>query len=126
MDIVEFISENQVRVNVLLEPTSNVCNSWYLSATIFRGLEHLEGETVGVMANGGYIGDFEVHNGQIDISSANVNKVGSAIIGLRYKGILKSLNLGLQLQGTQTFSNMKNIYKIGSGFKFFSRRESRR
>lgn len=118
MDIVEFISENQVRVNVLLEPTSNVCNSWYLSATIFRGLEHLEGETVGVMANGGYIGDFEVHNGQIDISSANVNKVGSAIIGLRYKGILKSLNLGLQLQGTQTFSNMKNIYKIGLGLSF--------
>ena len=118
MDIVEFISANQVRVNVLLQPTNNTCNSWYLSATLFKGLEHLEGETVGVMANGGYIGDFVVQDGQVDITSANVNKVGTAIIGLRYKGILKSLNLGIQLQGTQTFSNMKNIYKIGLGLSF--------
>lgn len=118
MDIVEYIAENKVRVNVLLQPTSNEISQWYLSATIFKGLEHLEGETVGVVANGGYIGDFIVQNGQIDITSANVNKVSTAVIGLVYKGILKSPNLGLQLQGYQTFSNMKNIYKIGLGLCF--------
>lgn len=117
-DIAEFISENQVRVNVLLEPTSNTTSQWYLSATVFKGLEHLEGETVAVVGNGGYLGDFKVENGCVDISSANVNKVGTAIIGLKYKGILKSPNLGLQLQGTQTFSNMKNIYKIGLDLSF--------
>lgn len=118
MDIVEYLAENKVRVNVLLQPTSNETSQWYLSATVFKGLEHLEGETVGVVGNGGYIGDFIVENGQIDITPANVNKVATAIIGLKYKGILKSPNLGVQLQGTQTFSNMKNIYKIGLSLSF--------
>jgi len=117
MDIVEFISSTQVRVNVLQSPTSNSTSNWYFSATIFSGLEHLEGETVAVVGNGGYLGDFTVKNGKIDISSANTNKVGTAIIGLKYKGILKSPNLGLDIsgQGTQTFTTMKNIYKIGLG-----------
>ena len=118
MDIVEYLAENKVRVNVLLQPTNNETSQWYLSATVFKGLEHLEGETVGVVGNGGYIGDFVVENGQIDITPANVNKVGTAIIGIKYKGILKSPNLGVQLQGTQTFSNMKNIYKIGLNLSF--------
>ena len=117
-DIEEFIDNYHVKVKTLLVPTSNTCNSWYLSATYFTGLEHLEGETVSVVGNGGYIGDFVVENGQVDISNANVNKVGNAIIGLKYKGILKSTNLGLMLQGTQTFSNMKNIYKIGLSLNF--------
>ena len=114
IDIVEFISANQVRVNILQQPTMNEFTQWYLSASVFSGLEHLEGETVAVVGNGGYIGDFQVVNGQVDITSANTNKVGSAIIGLKYKGILKSPNLGLDVsgQGTQTFSNMKNIYEI--------------
>lgn len=118
MDIVEYLAENKVRVNVLLQPTNNETSQWYLSATVFKGLEHLEGETVGVVGNGGYIGDFIVEDGQIDITPANVNKVATAIIGLKYKGILKSPNLGVQLQGTQTFSNMKNIYKIGLSLSF--------
>lgn len=118
MDIVEYLAENKVRVNVLLQPTNNKTSQWYLSATVFKGLEHLEGEVVSVDGNGGYIGDFVVENGQIDITSANVNKVGTAIIGIKYKGILKSPNLGIQLQGTQTFTNMKNIYKIGLNLSF--------
>lgn len=115
MDIVEYLSSTKVRVNVLQKPTSNSTSQWYLSATIFSGLEHLEGETVAVVGNGGYIGDFKVQNGKVDITSANTNKVGTAIIGLKYKGILKSTNLGLDIsgQGTQTFTSPKNIYKIG-------------
>lgn len=115
MDIVEFISGSKVRVNVLQKPINNSASQWYLSATVFSGLEHLEGETVAVVGNGGYIGDFKVQNGKVDITSANTNKVGSAIIGLKYKGILKSANLGLDIsgQGTQTFTSPKNIYKIG-------------
>lgn len=112
-DIVEVLSSTQVRVQTLLQPSSNTASQWYLSATVFQGLEHLEGETVAVVGNGGYIGDFEVKNGTVDISSANVNKVGSAIIGLKYKGILKSPNLGMVLQGGETYTSMKSIYKIG-------------
>ena len=120
MDITEYISQTQVKVNVLLTPTSSSTSAWYLSATVFSGLEHLEGETVAVVGNGGYIGDFVVTDGQIDITSANTNKVGTAVIGLKYKGILKSTNLGIDIssQGTQTFTNMKNIYKIGLELSF--------
>lgn len=112
-DIVEVLSSTKVRVQTLLQPSSNYASQWYLSATEFSGLEHLEGETVSVVGNGGYIGDFPVINGKVDISSANVNKVGSAVIGLRYKGVLKSPNLGMVLQGGETYTSMKSIYKIG-------------
>ena len=112
-DIKEVINAKQVRVQTLLQPSSNTASQWYLSATEFHGLEHLEGETVSVVGNGGYIGDFVVKDGVVDISSANVNKVGSAVIGLKYKGILKSPNLGMVLQGGETYTSMKSIYKIG-------------
>ena len=95
-------------------------DEWYFSATVFEGLEHLEGETVAVVGNGGYIGDFKVENGKVDISSANTNRVETAIIGLKYKGILKSPNLGLQLQGAQTFTKKKNIYSITLDLSFSS------
>lgn len=118
LDVVEYTDTKHVRVNVLVQPTNNTITEWYLSATVFTGLDHLEGETVAVVGNGGYIGDFVVENGQVDISSANTNKVGTAVIGLKYKGILKSINLGIMLQGSQTFTNMKNIYKIGLELSF--------
>lgn len=111
-DIVEFVSEKIVKVRTLQKPSITTSSEWYLSATKFSGLEHLEGETVAVVGNGGYIGDFIVQNGCVDISSANVNKVGSAVIGLKYKGILKSPNLGMALQTNQTYTTMKNIYSI--------------
>lgn len=111
-DIVEYISKTTVKVKTLQEPSITTSSEWYLSATKFSGLEHLEGETVAVVGNGGYIGDFIVQNGCVDISSANVNKVGSAVIGLKYKGILKSPNLGMALQANQTYTTMKNIYSI--------------
>lgn len=111
-DIVEFVSEKIVKVRTLQEPSITTSSEWYLSATKFSGLEHLEGETVAVVGNGGYIGDFIVQNGCVDISSANVNKVGSAVIGLKYKGILKSPNLGMALQTNQTYTTLKNIYSI--------------
>lgn len=111
-DIVEYVSEKSVKVNIVLPPTITTIKEWYLSATVFSGLDHLEGKTVAVVGNGGYIGDFIVSDGKVDISSANVNKVGNAIIGLKYKGVLKSPNLGLQYQDGQTFTSMKNITKV--------------
>lgn len=117
-EITEFIDRFNVKVDTLIEPTSDTYNEWYLSATYLSGLEHLEGETVAVVGDGGYIGDFEVHNGTVDISSANVNKVGTAIVGLKYKGVLKSTNMGMMLQGTETLTTPKTIYKVGLSLCF--------
>lgn len=118
LQITDIVTYAKVKVKILLNPSNNTTSEWYLSATHFYGLKHLEGEIVSVFGNGGYVGDFLVKNGQIDISNANVNKVGSAVIGLKYKGVLKSPNLGLSMQGMQTFTNMKNIYKIGLQMSF--------
>lgn len=111
-DIEEYINPTQVRVKVLCEPTSNTTDKWYFSATVFSGLEHLEGEIVSVVGNGGYLGDFQVQNGRVDISTANVNKVGSAIIGLKYLGMIKSCNLGMVIESTETLTKPKNIYNM--------------
>lgn len=111
-DIEEFIDAYKVKVKPLIQPTENSCSAWYLSATVFSGLEHLEGETVSVNGNGGYVGDFVVENGCVDITSANTNKVGSAIIGLKYRGMLKSPNLGVQAEAQQTYTSMKNLYSM--------------
>ena len=111
-DITGFIDAKNVKVDVLLQPSSNSAEEWYLSATVFSGLEHLEGEEVAVLGNGGYIGDFKVIDGKVDISSANTNKVGTAIIGLKYKGMLKSMNLGIQAQTGQTYTKNKNIISM--------------
>lgn len=118
-DISKVINNKTVEV-VPYQCSITSADEWYLSATIFSNLEHLEGETVSVVGNGGYLGEFIVKDGKVDISSANTNKVGSAIIGLKYTGMLKSSNLGINLanQGTQTFTGNKNIYKMEFMFSF--------
>lgn len=117
-DIKEYINAKRVRVDILQKENVTSFNEWYFSATVFSGLAHLEGEKVSVVGNGGYIGDFIVNNGKVDISSANTNKVGSAVIGLKYKGMIKSPNLGIQFQGGQTFTKNKNIVAIDILFTF--------
>ena len=117
-DIKEVLSAKKVRVEILQQTDENLFDEWYLSATVFSGLQHLEGETVSVVGNGGYIGDFIVENGKIDISSANTNKLGSAVVGLKYKGMIKSPNLGIQFQGGQSFTKNKNIVAVDILFSF--------
>lgn len=109
--IKEFVNSKQVKIEILQEPTHNVYTGWYLSASLFKGLEHLEGKQVGVIADGGYVGDFTVENGQLDISNAGISKADICTIGLRYEGILKSFNLGYSIQNISTQSLPKNIYK---------------
>lgn len=117
-DIEKVNNEKEVKVKIIQQTQDNLFDEWYLSSTIFLGLEHLEGESVSVVGNGGYIGDFVVQDGKIDVSSANTNKLGSAVIGLKYKGILKSCNLGMQYQGGQSYTKNKNITSIDFTFSF--------
>lgn len=116
--IKEFINANQVKVKTLLSPTHTTYTGWYLSASRFTGLEHLEGKNVSVVADGGYVGDFVVKNGIVDISNAGKSKADICIIGLRYDGIIKSFNLGFNIQGVSTQTLPKNIYKAVIRFVF--------
>lgn len=117
-DIKEYINAKQVRVEILQQANVSSFDEWYFSKTSFSNLEHLEGEKVSVVGNGGYIGDFTVSDGKISISSANTNKVGSAVIGIKYKGILKSCNLGMQFQGGESFTKYKNVVAVDFSFAF--------
>lgn len=62
---------------------------WFITATTLSGLDHLEGETVHVVADGAYLGEMEVEDGEIELDSA------ATVVhaGLHYRGLLKSSNI---------------------------------
>lgn len=64
---------------------------WYLTANSFSGLEHLEGETVVAVTDGGVDNDYTVENGAITLE--NLKQASVCHIGLRYSGFAKTMNL---------------------------------
>lgn len=90
-------SATQITVNVQ-QPLSNVwpsaANSWSCTTPItnIAGLDHLEGKTVSILADGlvvtdGQTNTITVHNGALQLPQA----ASSIVIGLPYKSQLKSL-----------------------------------
>lgn len=64
---------------------------WYLTANTFTGLEHLEGESIVAVTDGGVNGDYIVANGSISL--ANQKQAGVCHLGLRYIGFAKTMAL---------------------------------
>lgn len=62
---------------------------WRITATSLSGLDYLEGESVAVVGDGKYHGDFTVSSGAITLAEA----ASIAHVGLKYTGIMKTLNL---------------------------------
>jgi hypothetical protein len=108
-EIVGYTSAKIVTVNVLQEPTQNSYTDWYLSFSTVSGLDQYNGQTVGVVTDGGYLNDFEVSGGKIDFGS----QVLSAVIGYTYAGIIKSFCLGFQVGAENTQTTMKAISRVG-------------
>ena len=107
--ITDYTDANTVSVSVLQEPTVSSYDNWYLSFKTVSGLSQYNGETIGVVTDGGYLSDFTISGGEIDLGG----QVLSAVFGYRYKGIIKSFNLGFQIQGENTQATMKSISKAG-------------
>lgn len=57
--------------------------------TVVTGLSHLEGQTVVIVADGHYLGEFVVAGSQITLPNA----YSEAVVGLNYRSRLKTLNL---------------------------------
>lgn len=57
--------------------------------TVITGLDHLEGETVQVVADDQYVGEFTVASNQITLT----NPATEAIVGLKYTSQIKTLRL---------------------------------
>lgn len=108
-EITAYTSSTVVEVNVLQEPTQNTYTDWYLSFRTVSGLDQYNGQTVGVVTDGGYLNDFEISGGEIDFGS----QVLSAVIGYRFAGIIKSFCLGFQVGAENTQTTMKAISRVG-------------
>jgi hypothetical protein len=75
----------------------------------FDGLDHLEGETIQVVADGLYLGEFTVSSGSVDL----VNTYTDAVGGLKYETRIRTLPLegGTQTETAQTA--IKRVDKLG-------------
>lgn len=82
--------------------------SWYLTASSFSGLDHLEGETVQVVGDGAVQNTKTVTNGAITLDSP----VAICHVGLGYTGIIKSLNLDIGGVTGTAQSKMRNVSEV--------------
>lgn len=107
--ITGYTSSTVVEVEVLQEPSANSYDNWYLSFSEISGLTQYIGETISVVADGGYLSDYAIDSDTLDLET----QVLSAVVGYRYKGIIKSFCLGFQIQGENTQMTMKSISRVG-------------
>ncbi len=115
--ITDFTDTTHVDCDILVDfdTTDTIADgNWFFTTSgISAGLGHLEGATVGVYSDGIDLGDFTVTNGVI----ANTGTQNSIIhIGLRYRGLLKSLNIEVGgIQGAAQ-SRQRNVEKAAIRF----------
>ena len=82
--------------------------SWAWARDVFGGLTHLAAKTVGVIADGEYIGDFTVSaTGTVSLPVYAV----TATIGLKYTAELKTLPMAMQIEAAGQ-GRTKNVNKI--------------
>lgn len=108
-EITGYTDAKNVTVAVLQEPTTNSYEEWYLSFRTLSGLSQYEGQTIGVVTDGGYLSDFVVDGGEIDLGSQTL----SVVLGYTYIGIIKSFCLGFQVGAENTQTTMKSITRVG-------------
>lgn len=111
-EITGYVSGTVVDVNVLQEPHANTYASWYLTFSSVSGLSDYNGTTVSVVSDGGYLSDFAVSGGLIDLG----RQVSSAWVGYKYRGLIKSFCLGFVSSGINTQTSMKAINRAGVRF----------
>jgi len=85
---------------------------WYLTFSTVSGLEHLEGETVSVVADGAPHPDVVVENGEIDLNY----EVSKCHIGFDYHGILQPMVIEVAGLTGPAQTKLKNVYRIGIKF----------
>lgn len=106
MLVTSYTSDTEVEVQVLTnEVTPLTYDSWYVTFNTITGISDLNGETQGVVADGGYVGEFVVQNGEIALD----REYTSVVLGYKYEGFAKSFNLGVWSEGTNYQTVKKRI-----------------
>jgi hypothetical protein len=112
VQILSLVSASSVLCRVLTPLPSILWNavvaSWAFARDQFGGLSHLVAKTVGVVADGEYIGDFTVSaTGTVSLPVYAV----TARIGLKYTSELKTLPAAMQIEAAGQ-GRTKNVNKV--------------
>jgi len=107
--ITNYVNDTTVDVEVIIAPSQNTYDLWYLTFTSLTALDRFNGTEVSVVADGSYIGEFPVTSGNLEIDRAAT----SLCIGLRYTGTIKTFSLGVVGEGVSTQQTQKSIFEVG-------------
>ena len=111
LEITEYASPTQVyvRASMTVDPTLRNVNlsNWSFARAVFGGLNHLEGKTVSILADGNVCTPQVVTGGSITISSPAVKVVA----GLPYTSDIESLNIAMGAPDN-SMAKKKNIAKV--------------
>lgn len=116
-EITGFTSSTQVTAKVLVafdNTQAIAAGDWYLTTVNLTGLDHLEGATVGVVADGGPVNDGVVANGALTLEA----QASVVHVGFKYLGILQTLNLDQGGVTGSAQSKKRNIAK--TAFRFLN------
>lgn len=83
-------------------------SSWYMSFITVSGLSQYNGQTVGLVLDGGYDSAQVITGGTVTLDE----QATSICIGYQYNGIIKSMCIGFQLQGSNTQVTAKEISRV--------------
>jgi hypothetical protein len=108
-EITGYTSGTVVTVTVLQTPTVNTYTNWYLTFSTISGLASAyNGQTLSVVADGGYYGTAVVSGGAIALD----RQVTHAVVGYGYTGIVKSFVLGFVIQQYNTQATFKALNRL--------------
>jgi len=80
---------------------------------LITGLWHLEGQSVRVVVHDAVIGDFTVSGGQLQLDA---DLRGPCVVGLPYRGILKSMRMDTTLNNGATQGRRRRITEVTMRF----------
>ncbi len=112
--ITGYVSATEVLVTAIQIPHGindtplNVWSSWYMTFTSVSGLSQYNGQSVGLVLDGGFDSAQTITGGVVALDEPTA----SICIGYLYTGIIKSMCIGFQLQGSNTQITQKEIDRI--------------
>lgn len=81
---------------------------WTLTTDSISGLDHLEGETVSIVADGAVHSERVVQNGKIELSA----QADMVHVGYKYRGLIKTTNLNAGGTSGSAQNKPRNVYKV--------------
>lgn len=110
MAIVEYTDAKTVTCKLLRTFDTDVLapGLWALTTSRIMGLDHLEGETVGVVVDGAVHPDCVVRNGEINLTA----QADVVHVGYKYRGMLKTTNLNIGGTSGSAQNKARNVYKV--------------